>query len=48
VKQECPIDPKDTEDKTPGSKADGLTKLPPADAPADDPDVAPQPQRSTI
>jgi membrane protein len=45
VKQSCPIDTKATEDKTPGPKSDGLTKLPPAD----EPDAGePEPQRSTI
>jgi membrane protein len=44
VKQACPIDPKETEDKSPTPKSEGLTKLPPADA---DPPAA-APQRSTI
>jgi len=44
VKQSCPIDPKETEDKSPGSKLDGLTKLPPADVA--EPPV--EPHRSTI
>jgi membrane protein len=44
VKQSCPIDPKETEDKAPTPKSEGLTKLPPADADED----APEPQRSTI
>ncbi|HEV8379125.1 MAG TPA: YihY/virulence factor BrkB family protein [Tepidisphaeraceae bacterium] len=45
VKQACPIDPKETEDKSPTPKSDGLTRLPPA---ADAGEIAPEPQRSTI
>jgi len=45
VKQTCPINPKDTEDKSPGPKSEGLTKLPPA---SDSGEIAPEPQRSTI
>ena len=44
VTQSCPIDPSHTEDKSSTSPLDGLSKLPPADAP----EIQPHPQRSTI
>src|SRR4051812_12254629 len=44
VKDSCPIDPKATEEKPKGAKADGLTKVPPADPV----EPTPEPQRSTI
>jgi len=44
VKGECPIDSKDTEEKPGTSKADGLTRLPPAD----ESELDAEPQRSPI